>query len=521
MWVRSYRRDWLGSDLIAGAVAACVVVPQAIAYASLAGLPVQVGLYAALVPMLVYAFLGGSRPLSVSVTSTIAIITATAVAGSDDPAATAALLAILAGGLLLIAGVVRLGFLADLISLPILSGYKAGIGLVIVSSQLGKVLGVPVDGDGFFGNVADLLRGLDDVNSAALALGAATIAVLLVLPRIVPWVPAPLVAVAAGILVVAAFDPDLDVIGTVPSGLPGPDLPSFEGWRDLVPAAAGIALMASVESLAAARALLRHDDPPVDADRELRALGAANVAGGLFQAFPGGGGLSQSAVQDGAGARTQLASVVCAGIVALVLTVLTGLLENLAQATLGALVVVAAAGLVKPADLRMIARVRTRDFLLALVAFGGVLVLGVLDGILVAVFVSIAVLLYQANRPPVDVVHEEAGVLVLRPRGRLHFANVRRTNERIVAAIEANDPPPKVVILDVVAVPDLEITAVAALHDLAENLRERGTQLWVASLTPAEQRMMERYGGGDGLPLFATPREAVTAARASTYAGHP
>jgi len=224
MWVRHYRRDWLGSDLVAGAVAACVVVPQAIAYASLAGLPVQVGLYAALVPMLVYAFLGSSRPLSVSVTSTIAIITATAVAGSDDKAATAALLAILAGGLLLIAGIVRLGFLADLISLPILSGYKTGIGLVILSSQLGKVFGVPVDGNGFFENMADLLRGLDDINDAALALGAGTIALLLVLPRILPGVPAPLVAVAAGIAVVAAFNSDLDVIGKVRSGLPSPEV---------------------------------------------------------------------------------------------------------------------------------------------------------------------------------------------------------------------------------------------------------------------------------------------------------
>jgi SulP family sulfate permease len=513
MWARGYRRAWLGPDLVAGAVASCVVVPQAIAYASLAGLPVQLGLYAALVGMLVYALLGSSRPLSVSVTSTISIITATAVAGSKDPAATAALLAIVAGVLLVVAGVVRLGFLADLISLPILSGYKAGIGLVILSSQLGKVLGIPVDGDGFFENVADVLRGLDDVNGAALALGGATIVMLLVLPRLVPGVPAPLVAVAAGIVVVATLDPDIDVVGTVPAGLPGFQVPAFDGWRDLVPAAGGIALMAAVESLAAARALARRDDPPVNADRELRALGAANFANGLFQAFPGGGGLSQSAVQDGAGARTQLASVACAAVVVLVLTVLTGLLEDLAQATLGALVVVAAAGLVKPADLRMIARVRTRDFALALVAFAGVLVLGVLNGILVAVFVSIAVLIYQANRPPVDVVHEEAGVVVLRPRGGLYFANVRRTKERIVAAIEAVDPTPRVAILDLVAVPDLEITAVAALHDLADDLRDRGTRLWVASLTPGGLQMIERYGESDAMRLFASLAEAVAAAR--------
>ncbi|HWM12646.1 MAG TPA: SulP family inorganic anion transporter [Solirubrobacteraceae bacterium] len=502
-----------GPDLVAGVVAACVVVPQAIAYAALAGLPVQVGLYAALVPMLVYAALGSSRALSVSVTSTIAIITATAVSGSDDPAATAVLLAIMAGGLLLIAGVIRLGFLADLISLPILSGYKAGIGLVILSSQLGKVLGVPVDGDGFFGNVADLVRGLDAVDGASLALGGATIALLLVLPRVVPAVPAPLVAVALGVAAVALLDPDVDVVGAVPAGLPGFDLPDFSGWRALVTVAGGVALMAAVESLAAARALARRDDPKVDANQELRALGAASVAGGLFQAMPSSGGLSQSAVQDGAGARSQLASVACAAVVVLVLTVLTGLLEDLAQATLGALVVVAAAGLVKVGELRMIARVRTRDFALALVAFAGVLVLGVLDGILVAVFVSIAVLLHEANRPPVDVIHEEAGVMVMRPRGRLHFANVRRTNERVVATLEASDPRPRIVILDVVAVPDLEITAVAAMHDLADDLRAHGAELWIASLTPAERRMVERFEAEDELPLFETPRDAVRVAR--------
>jgi sulfate permease, SulP family len=470
-----------GPDVVAGVVASCVVVPQAIAYASLATLPVEVGLYAALVLMLVYAALGSSRPLSVSVTSTIAIITATAVAGSKDPAQTAALLAILAGGLLLIAGLVRLGFLADLISLPILSGYKAGIGLVILSSQLGKVLGIPVDGNDFFGNVADVVRGLDMINAAALALGGATIVLLLALPRLVPAVPAPLVAVVLGIAAVALLQPDVDVVGDVPAGLPGFDLPGFDGWRDLVPAAGGIALMASVESLAAARALARRDDPPVDADRELRALGAANVAGGLFQSMPGGGGLSQSAVQDSAGARSQFASVVCAAVVVLVLTVLTGLLEDLAQATLGALVVVAAAGLVKPAELRMIA--------------------------------SILVMLYQANHPPVDVVHEEDGIMVLRPRGRLYSANVRRAIERVVAAVDGADPRPRVVILDAVAIPDLEITAVAGMHDLADQLRERGAELWIAGLTPGERRMVERFEAPDELPLFETPREAITMAR--------
>jgi SulP family sulfate permease len=517
MWVRGYRRAWLGPDVVAGVVASCVVVPQAIAYASLAGLPVQVGLYAALVPMIAYALLGSSRALSVSVTSTMSVLTAAVVAGAEDPVATASLLAIVTGGLLLVAGTARLGFLADLISLPILSGYRTGIGLVIASSQLGKVLGVPVDGEGFFDNVADLLRGLDDVDPAAVALGGGTIALLLALPRLAPSVPAPLVAVAIGVAVVAVFEPDVDVVGAVPPGLPAFAVPDAGGWRDLIAAAGGIALIAAVESLAAARALARRGDAPVDADRELRALGIANVAGGLFRSLPSGGGLSQSAVQDRAGARTQLASIACAGVVVLVLTVLTGVLEDLAQATLGALVVVAAVGLTRPAELRMIARVRTRDFVLALVSLAGVLVLGVLNGILVAVFASIAVLAYQANRPPVDVVHEEDGVLVLRPRGRLYFANIRRTAERITAAVGHREPRPAVVILDVVAVPDLEITAVAALAGLAADLREDGTELWIASLTPDERRMVERYGSTDTdtLRAFGSPDDAMRAARRS------
>jgi SulP family sulfate permease len=196
----------------------------------------------------------------------------------------------------------------------------------------------------------------------------------------------------------------------------------------------------------------------------------------------------------------------------LVLTILTGILEDLAQATLGALVVVAAAGLIKPAELRQIARVRTRDFVLALVAFAGVLVLGVLQGVLVAIFVSLAVLTYQANRPPVDVVYDKHGVLVLRPRGRLYFANARWVSERIVAMVAAADPPPRVVILDLIAVPDLEITAVEELRGVIEDVQRRGMQLGIASLEPVERRMVERADLAN-VRLFSDVREAVAASR--------
>jgi sulfate permease, SulP family len=533
-WLRGYRSQWLSRDALAGIVAACVVVPQAIAYAGLAGLPVQVGLYAATVPMLLYALLGSSRVLSVSVTSTISILTASAIAGAPNPESRAALLAILVGVILIIAGLARLGFLADLISLPILTGYKAGTGLFILSGQLGKVLGIHTSGTDFFGNVGDLVKGLGQINGATVALGLGTIALLVWMRRAVPKIPGPLVAVVLGILAVEIFDlasHGVAVVGPVKGGLPPFGVPSFTGWRTFVPAAAGIALMASVESLAAGRALVSRDDPPVNANRELIALGAGNLGGGLFSAYPSGGGLSQSAVQSDAGASTQVASISCVAVVALVLTVLTGLVAHLAQATLGALVIVAAVGLIKPAELALIARVRTRDFVLSLVALAGVLVFGVLNGVILAVAASIAMLTYQTNRAPVDRLGLDpetgdmrilsdgepdglpAGVLVVRPRGRLYFANARHVCVRVERMVDARDPRPRLLIVDFAATPDLEVTAVAALHDLADTERAAGTQVWAAGLTPTEQRMFERYGADPGGRSFTTVEKAVAAAR--------
>jgi SulP family sulfate permease len=533
-WLRGYPRQWLSRDALAGVVAACVVVPQAIAYAGLAGLPVQVGLYAATVPMVFYALFGSSRALSVSVTSTISILTASAIAASHYEPSRAALLAILVGVILLVAGLARLGFLADLISLPILTGYKAGTGLFILSGQIGKVLGIHTNGTDFFGNVGDLLRGLGQIDIPTVIVGVGTIALLMWMRRAVPKIPGPLIAVALGIIAVEVFhlaSHGVAVVGTVKSGLPPFGVPSFAGWRTFVPAAAGIALMASVESLAAGRALVKGDDPPLNANRELIALGAGNLGGGLFSAYPSGGGLSQSAVQSDAGARTQLASIACAVVVALVLTALTGLLSHLAQATLGALVIVAAVGLIKPAELSLIARVRTRDFILALVALAGVIVFGVLDGVILAVAASIGVLAYQTNRGPVDrlgldpqtgdlrILSEgepdglPAGVVAVRPRGRLFFANARHVCAHVAATVDGEDPRPHLLIIDFAATPDLEVTAVAALHDLAATQRAAGTRVWAAGLSPTEQGMIKRYGADPDGRSFTTVEKAVAAAR--------
>jgi sulfate permease, SulP family len=499
--LRSYQRAWLRWDLLAGLTTAAVVVPQAVAYASLAGLPVQVGLYVATMPMVAYALVGTSRPLSVSSTSTISILTAGALVdagATNDPgraATTASLLALLVGGMLVAAGLLRLGFLADFISSPVLAGFKAGMGLVIAASQLGKVLGVPVQGESFFAKVWSALAQLGDANPATVGLALGGLAVLLALRRWVTRVPGPLVVVAAGIALVALTDLErrgVALVGPVSGGLPSLELPGLAGAAALLPAAAGIALMSFIESISAARAFAARSDPPVDADRELLALGAANLGAGLFQAYPAGGGTSQTAVNDGAGARTRLAGVVTAGMTVLALTLLAPLLGDLPQAILGAIVLVAALGLVNLAPLRRIRTIRQRDYWLGLVALAGVLAVGVLRGVLEAVLISLLVLLHELNHPRIVADERAPGLLAVRPEGRLFFANARRVCDRIAAIAVARRPPPRVVLLDLSAVNDLEVTALERLAELAETLHGRGMALWVAAPSQRPLEMLRR-----------------------------
>ena len=504
-WLRRYQPAWLRRDLVAGVVTACVVVPQCVAYASLAGLPVEVGLYVATVPMALYVLLGTSRPLSVSTTSTISLLTASAIADSGEPdvLVAASALAVIVGVLLLVVGLLRLGFLADLVSSPILTGFKTGTGLVIIAGQLGKLTGIPVDGSGFFQDLRDVLGGLDEIHGLTLALGVGTIVLLVALRRFAPRLPAPLIGVAVGIVIVAAFDlvdRGVAVIGEVPSGLPGFELASPQHWGSLFPGALGIALMSAVESLAAGRALRAKEDPPIDANRELIALGVANLGAGAFHGYPAGGGLSQSAVNDQSGARTQISSLTTVATVVIVLTTLTGVLEDLADATLAALVIVAAGGLIQPVAFRRLAGIRRRDFALALVAVAGVLIFGILDGVLIAIAVSIITLVYQTNHRAIEVLgvdpqtgqfrtlarHAEAqplaGIVIVRMRGPLSFANVQRVRTEILTALDDAPQPPRFLICDCAALADIEITALEVMAELATELRgggsSRGWRRW-------------------------------------------
>jgi SulP family sulfate permease len=425
--------------------------------------------------------------------------------------------------------------LADFISLPVLAGFKVGTGLVIAASQLGKVLGVPVTGDNFFEKTWSALTQLDDANRATVGLAAATIGGLLVLREFVPRVPGPLVGVVLGILAVRAFDlvdDGVAVVPPVPSGAPSFEAPDASLVLDLLPAAAGIALMCFVESISAARAYAeRSDVPPLDADQELRALGAANLAGGLFQAYPAGGGLSQTTVNSQSGARSQLAGASTAVFALLTLLFLTSIFDDLAEATLGAIVLVAVTGLVDTTAIREIIAVRRRDGLLALAAVVGILFLGVLHGILLAVALSLGSLIWGVNHLPLRRLGRDAttgawrdldnvsdlevplGFLAVRPEGGLYFANARPVSERLLALVDASEPRPEVVALDCSASPDWEVTALTALAELDASCSERGVQLCLCSLRQRPRDMLEHSGLGRRFAgrLFVTLDEAVAA----------
>src|SRR5499426_3178371 len=428
-WFFGYQKEWLRWDLIAGLIAAAVVIPKAMAYATIAGLPVQVGLYTALVPMVIYAVVGTSRPLSVSTTTTLAILVAAdfgQVAAAGDPASlmrASATLTLLVGAILLLASLLRLGFIANFISEPVLIGFKAGIALVIVLDQIPKLLGVHFPKGSFLQNLLAILQAIPHTSLATLADGIVMIVLLVEIARFLPRMPAPLIVVTIGIASVPLFQlqaRDVEIIGEIPRGLPSFTFPDFSLVAQLWPGALGIALMSFTETLAAGRAFATSDEPHLRPNLELAATGLANVGGALLGAMPAGGGTSQTAVNRLAGARTQLAELVTAAVALLTMLFLAPLIGLMPQATLAAVVIVYSIGLIKPADFHHILEIRRTEFLWALTALAGVVLLGTLQGIIVAIVVSLVALAYQTADPPVRVLGRKPGTDVFRPRSKEH-----------------------------------------------------------------------------------------------------
>ena len=537
-------------DVVAGVTAAAVVLPKAMAYATVAGLPVAVGLYTAFLPMAIYALLGSSRVLSVSSTTTLAILTGTQLGlavPDGDPGrllTAVATLTALVGAMLVLAAVLRLGFVADFISTPVLTGFKAGIGLVIVLDQLPKLLGLHIAKQGFFLDVWTVAQHVPETSLVTLAVAGATMLVLIGMDRLWPHSPAPLVAVGGGIAAAWLLGlPGLGVssVGTIPQGLPSLTLPDLALVQQLIPGALGVALMSFTETIAAGRAFAGRNDPRIDARRELIATGAANLGGALFGAMPAGGGTSQTAVVRAAGGRSQKASGATAATAALTMLLLAPLLGLMPHATLAAVVIVYSVGLIQPAEFAAIRRVRTMEFRWALVACLGVLVFGTLKGIVVAIIVSLIGLSSQAANPPVYAIGRKRGadvlrplspehpddetfegLLIARPEGSLFFVNAQGVADQLRALVARYQP--RVVALDMSRVPDIEYSALQMLMEGEQRAPGQGFEFWLVGLNPDVLEVVRRAGLAERLGrerLLFNARIAIERYQARQRGGTP
>ena len=517
-WLVSCRADWLRPDIVAGLTTGAVIIPKAMAYAMMAGLPVQVGLYTALVPMVIYAILGTSRVLSVSTTTTVAILTAAQlgqVVPNGNPAAllrALATLTLLVGAALLLAYLLRLGVVANFISEPVLVGFRAGIGLVIVVDQIPKILGIHFPRGTFVQNALSILHALPTTSLATLAVGLTIIVLLLSMEHFLPKLPAPLLAVAAAIAGVYFLNLQhrgVELVGHIPQGLPSLMKPDLSLITVLWPGALGIALMSFTETVAAGRAFGRNGEATPRADKELLATGLANVGGALLGAMPGGGGTTQTAVNVLAGARTQLAEMVTAAMALVTALFLAPLVAMMPQSALAALVIVYSFGLIKPIEFREILSIRRTEFSWAIVAFAGVVLVGTLQGIIVAIIVSLVTLAYHVANPPVYVLRRKPGtnvfrpqspehpedecfpgLLLLRPEGPIFFANAAQIAHKIEPLVRQAQP--RIVAVDASGVLDMEYTALKMFAKVAEKQAQNGIQLWLIGMNPEVLAIVQR-----------------------------
>ncbi|MEZ5143354.1 MAG: sulfate permease [Acidimicrobiales bacterium] len=498
--LRHYQRDWLRPDVLAGVTVAAYLVPQCMAYGELAGLQPVAGLWAILAPLAVYALFGSSRQLSVGPESTTAVMAATALAplAAGEPAAYAALAAALAaitGLWCLIGRIARLGFLANLLSKPVLVGYMAGVAVTMITGQLTKTTGVPTSGDTPAAEIHSFFTHLADFQVDTFVLATAVVTFLFIMQKWFPKLPGPLIAVLASTTVVAVLDLDqhgISVVGAVPQGLPLPGLPDVS-WSQVVgllAPAVGIAVVGYTDNVLTARSFANKNGYRIDANQELLSLGLSNIGAGLFQGFPVSSSGSRTSIGDSLGSRSQLYSLVALGCVVLVLLFLGPLLALFPSAALGAIVVYAAIRLIDLPEFRRMLAFRRSEFGLAAVALVGVLVTNILVGVLVAVGLSIVVLFSGLMRPHDAVLgrvpglpglHDVEdwpdaqslpGLCIYRYDAPLMFANAEDFRRRALQAIEDYPTEVEWFVLNVEAWVDIDITAVDTLHDLIDDVTE-------------------------------------------------
>jgi high affinity sulfate transporter 1 len=539
--MRSYRREWLARDVIAGLVLAAFLVPVGMGYAEASGLPAITGLYATIVPLLAYAIVGPSRILVLGPDSSLAPIIAVTVvslaAGDQEQAiALAGATALVTGALLVVAGLLRLGYLTDLLSLPIRYGYLNGIALTVIVSQLPKVFGFSTDAEGLIAQSADFLRGVADGQTvaAALVIGIASIVVVMAGRRVASAVPWVLVAVVLGTLAVSLFGLQVDVVGALPRGLPTFDWPNvpIDDLPSLAAAAVSIALVAFADTSVLSRTYAARLGDDVDPNREMMALGAANLATGVFQGFPISSSSSRTPVAESAGAKTQLTGVVGAVAIALMLLIAPTLLRNLPQATLGGIVIVAATSLIEVRRVQRLLRVRPAEFWVSMACFLGVALLGVIPGIFLAIGLGLAQFVHRAWLPYDAVLgrvegmkgyhdvtrHPEGlqipGLVLYRWDAPLFFANAARFRERVVRNVRRAEPEAKWVVVAAEPITDVDTTAARELSELLDDLDARGVRFALAELKGPVWDQLKTYGLADRIAeryRFATLGVAVKA----------
>jgi sulfate permease, SulP family len=521
-WLPTYQRGWLRFDLIAGLTILALLIPEGMAYAELAGLPPQTAFYAAPIGLLLYAIFGTSRQLMVAVSAVIATMSAAAVAplaaaGSTEYAVYSAALALLAGIISVLAGLFKLGRIASFFSESVLIGFITGLALTVAIKQVPKLLGLEGGSGNFWERLYDVIIHLPETHLLTLIVGVLSIALLVYLERRFHKIPAALVVMIVGILASALLGlaaRGVHVVGEIPAGFVPPKIPDVtlsDLWL-LFPGALGIALVNFAEAYGPARGFAGKHKYEIDANQELIGLGAANMGAGLFQGFSIGSSLSKSAANDRAGAKTPLSLLVCAGLTVIVALFLTPLFAPLPEAVLGAVVIVAVIGMMKFKQMRHLWDVRRVDFWLAVVALFGVLTFEALEGLLIAVVISLAVLVWRASQPrfsllgrtPTSLEFSDVaqypenkpipGLLVIRPNQGLFFANADALRAAIVEAIRASDPSARAVLLDLEMTNEVDMPGAEMLAELKEKLTGEQVDLLLSRLRYPVRDLLDRSG---------------------------
>lgn len=522
---RHYRREWLRYDVAAALVLTALVVPQGMAYAELAGLPAVTGLYTTVTAMLGYALFGPSRIMVLGPDSSLAPVIAAIVAplavgaGASEAVALAGMLAVMAGLIQIGAGLVRLGTVTDLLSMPVRIGYLNGIALLVLVSQLPKLFGFSADSDGFVDAIDQFLTGIyaGETIGPSLALGVLSIVIILVGRRVVTRVPWVLLAVVASIVIVASFDLTDDgvaVVGVLPSGFPRPTFPSV-GWDDLRPLALGalaVAIISVADTAALSRSFSARRGERVDQNHEAVGVGAANIACGLFQGFPMSGSSSRTVVADSVGSRSQLAGALSALLIVALLIGGNDLLADLPSSVLAAIVIIASFGLFDLQTISWLARVRRTDFVASVIAMAGVVLVGVLEGLLIAIGASLAVFVWKRWRPHTAVLgrvagrkgyhdvgrHPDAyrvpGLLLFRFDSPLFFANAPFFEDTLREAIDVEPTPVKRVVVAGEPMTDIDSTGCETLNHVLDDLDARGIEFAFAELKGPTKDRLQRYG---------------------------